>query len=74
MRTTLEIDDDVLLAAKAIAGQSRKSLGKVVSEMARQALKRPPPGQMRNGIPLLADGKNTPVTLAEVNALRDEVP
>ena len=39
MRTTLAIDDDVLDAARAIAEQTRRSLGDVVSELARRGLK-----------------------------------
>lgn len=38
MRTTLDIDDDVLTAAKDIARLRQISLGKAVSECARQAL------------------------------------
>ena len=75
MRTTLAIDDDVLAAAKAIAQQQRRSIGEVVSELARRALHRPSAPAVRNGVPLLArrDGK-TIVTLATVNALRDKLP
>lgn len=35
MRTTLEIDDDVLLAAKELAAREGKTAGKVLSELAR---------------------------------------
>jgi hypothetical protein len=75
MRTTLVIDDDVLAAAKAIAQQQRRSIGEVVSELARHALHRPSAPAVRNGVPLLArrDDK-TIVTLATVNALRNELP
>ncbi len=75
MRTTLAIDDDVLVAAKAIAQQQGRSLGEVVSELARRALHRPAAPETRNGIPLLprsSDG--AVVTLDLVNALRDELP
>lgn len=73
MRTTLAIDDDVLLAAKAIARQQGRSVGEVVSDLARRALRRPQPSPMRNGIPLLPRGDGqTLVTLETVNALRDE--
>lgn len=75
MRTTLAIDDDVLDAAKAMARQQDRSIGEVISELARRSLKRPQPKGVRNGIPLLAprpDGP--PVTLKMVNALRDESP
>ena len=75
MRTTLSIDDDVLLAAKAIAGQQGRSLGEVVSELARRSLKRPPSQAKRNGIPLLTSRPDSPpVTLDLVNTLRDEAP
>jgi hypothetical protein len=38
MRTTLDIDDDVLSAAKERARLQKTSAGKVVSELLRQAL------------------------------------
>ena len=38
MRTTLDIDDDVLAAAKERARRERKSIGKVVSQLLRQAM------------------------------------
>jgi hypothetical protein len=75
MRTTLAIDDDVLAAAKHLAERERKTVGEVISVLARQGLARgvrAPCGE-RNGIPLLATGQRTlPVTLELVNELRDE--
>lgn len=41
MRTTLDIDDDVLMAAKEMAQRDRKTAGQVVSELLRQALTAP---------------------------------
>jgi hypothetical protein len=41
MRTTLEIDDDVLQAAKEIARREKKTAGEVVSQLARSALTAP---------------------------------
>jgi hypothetical protein len=38
MRTTLDIDEDVLLAAKERARRERRSAGAVISELARRAL------------------------------------
>jgi hypothetical protein len=38
MRTTLDIDDDRLLAAKEIARRERSTAGEVVSRLLRQAL------------------------------------
>jgi len=37
MRTTLDIADDVLFAAKEIAKREKKSLGQTISELARRA-------------------------------------
>jgi hypothetical protein len=42
MRTTLDIADDVLEAAREFARREKKSLGEVVSELARRALTAPP--------------------------------
>ena len=38
MRTTLEIDDDLLQAAKDLARQKKTTAGQVVSALLRQAL------------------------------------
>jgi hypothetical protein len=75
MRTTLTIDDDVLEAAKALADQRRLSLGEIVSDPARQSLRRPAGTNERNGVPLLpVSNPRAQVTLAMVNRLRDEAP
>jgi len=44
MRTTLDIDDDVLQAAKERARRGKKTTGAVISELARSALTTPPQG------------------------------
>jgi hypothetical protein len=75
MRTTLTLDDDVLAAAKGLAHQQGRSLGEVISDLARSGLvpKGPAP-KTRNGIPLLEKtSKSQPVTLEVVNQLRDEL-
>ena len=38
MRTTLDIDDDILEAAKALARQTDRTAGEVLSDLARRAL------------------------------------
>ena len=38
MRTTLDIDDDVLLAVKERARRENKNVGEVISEITRKAL------------------------------------
>jgi hypothetical protein len=43
MRTTLDIDDDVLAAAKERARREHRTAGEVVSALLRQALTAPPP-------------------------------
>jgi hypothetical protein len=74
MRTTITIDDDVLMAAKAIAEQRDRPLGEIVSDLARRSLRRSQPGKQRNGIPLLSPRPDAPlVTLETVNTLRDEL-
>lgn len=42
MRTTLDIADDVLHAAKERARREKKTAGEVISELARSALTAPP--------------------------------
>ncbi|MCP9233125.1 CopG family transcriptional regulator [Mesorhizobium sp. LMG 17147] len=75
MRTTLAIDDDVLIAAKAIARHQDRSLGEVITDLARRSLRRHRARGERNGIPLLLPRPDAPpVTLETVNALRDELP
>jgi len=75
MRTTLAIADDVLAAAKAIARQQAKTVGEVVSELARRSLHKRMTQTSRNGVPLLPTRKKgARVTLEMVNSLRDEAP
>ena len=75
MRTTLDIDEDVLLAAKAMARERRQSTGKVLSDLARQGFSKFTPGETRNGIMLLPVRDPTAVVTMElVNELRDEYP
>ena len=47
MRTTLALDDDAFLAARAVAQRERISLGKAVSKLVRQGVGQPvPSGQV----------------------------
>lgn len=76
MRTTLAIDDDVLAAAKEMAATERKSVGEVISTLARNAL-RPTPSNhsTRNGVPLLPVRPGAPrVTSELVRQLQEELP
>lgn len=54
MRTTLNVDDDVLRAAREIARLRGSTVGAVLSSLAREALeRRSGGGERRNGVPLL---------------------
>jgi len=79
MRTTLEIDDDVLATAKELARRERSSAGSVLSRLARQALTgaeasatRARPGRPRavGGFEPFAS-RGVVVSNDQVNALRD---
>jgi hypothetical protein len=74
MRTTLDIDDDVLQAAKELGALHGKSAGQMVSELARRALSPTVSHRVRNGVPVLPRrraGSPRP-TMKLVNELRDE--
>lgn len=75
MRTTVDLEDDVLLATRELARQQGVSMGKVLSDLARQALARSAPGDTRTGVPLFpVSAAGGVVTLELVNRLRDEAP
>lgn len=59
MRTTLDIDEDVLRAAKSIARAQESSLGRVVSELARKGLA-PGASASNRGFPVFRVAPNAP--------------
>ena len=75
MRTTFAIDDDVLEAARELASHRCKSIGEVISSLARQTLRlngflR----ETRNGVPLLPRRAGAPaVTLEHIKLFDDEL-
>lgn len=74
MRTTLDIDEDVLQAAKELAAHRRTTAGRVLSDLARKALAPARAARVRNGVPVLPRrpaGAARP-TMKLVNDLRDE--
>jgi len=74
MRTTVDLEEDVLLAAKEIARQRGSTLGRVLSDLARQALTRRAPVSTKHGLPVFpVQAGAGVVTLDLVNRLRDEV-
>ena len=76
MRTTLDIDDDVLQAAKELADVHGKTAGQMVSELIRKGLQTKAAGKraVKNGVPLIRRKPGSPVmTMGLVNELRDDV-
>jgi len=74
MRTTVNLDDDVLRAAKELAALSGRTLGQVLSDLTRAALEAGrEDAPHRNGVPLLpADVDARLVTSEDVARLLDE--
>lgn len=72
MRTTLDLDEDILLAAKSIANRKGQTIGRVVSDLLRDVFKAKTTGEVKHGVPLLPVKKNSQlVTMELVNKLRD---
>lgn len=73
MGTHVTIDEDVVRAAEKLAQDQGRTIGEVVSELARRSL---PVGAVityHNGIPQLPiSNPNAVVTTEHVNRLRDE--
>lgn len=74
MRTTLRIDDDVLKAARALAEAENRSIGEVVSDLARKGLRPDPQTRTDRGFPVFDVPEDIPpLTLEDVErALDDE--
>ena len=75
MRTTLNIDDDVLRAVKELARLRGRTAGEILSDLARQTLERKRgPAKERNGVPLLSKVPGEGVVTPEiVQRLQDEL-
>jgi hypothetical protein len=78
MRTTLNIDDDIVEVARSLAAHRHHSIGKVISDMARRGLQsagiEKKSESIRNGIRIIQRPSHTSaVTLEMVNRLRDEL-
>jgi hypothetical protein len=73
MRTTLTIDDDLLMAAKSLAQSRSVSVGTVISELARKGLRAPVRIRRRNGFPVIDVPKTArPITPEDVKKIEDE--
>jgi hypothetical protein len=76
MRTTLDIEDDVLQAAKELAQRKSSTAGRVISELARRGLALSADGRknrsrVRGGVPLLPS-RGEIITLERLQKIRDE--
>jgi hypothetical protein len=73
MRTTLDLDEDVLEAIKEIAQVRRQTAGRVASDLVRKALV---PAErketVRNGVPILHGRSGRILTSAQVKRVLDE--
>ena len=75
MRTTIDLEEDVLMVAKEIARERRSTVGKVISQLARKALTEDSPKAESDDFLLFPESPNPRVvTLELVNRLRDEAP
>ena len=74
MRTTLDIEDDVLQAAKELAQRNGGTAGQVISDLARRGLNATPtkrrPG-LHGGVPVLPS-RSEIVTLDHVQKIQDQ--
>ena len=75
MRTTLDIEDDVLQAAKELARRGGETAGQVISKLARRGLSMPngerkAARRSRNGVPQLPS-RGEIVTLEHIQNLMD---
>ncbi len=59
MRTTLNLDDDVVAAARELAVGERRSLGSVISDLARRGLT-PARVDSADGLPVIRVPPGTP--------------
>jgi len=74
MRTTLNLEDDVLEEVKRYAEERRVGLGKAVSDLVRRGLKAPYPTRVVNGWHVAILPPDSPeVTTEDVRRLQDEL-
>lgn len=75
MRTTLEIDDDVIQAAREMARLKNQGIGRAISDLARRGLTpdASPVVEIQDGIPVWTHGPGAiAVTSEMVRNLADE--
>ncbi len=72
MRTTLDIDADLLKAAKELAAVEKTTTGRIITRLARRGLSPEPCARdsIRNGIEMLPR-RGEPITLDHVQSIMD---
>jgi hypothetical protein len=65
VRTTLDIDDDVMAAARELAAGERRSLGSVISELAGRG-RTPARVETEDGLPVIRVPPGTPPITPEM--------
>ena len=71
MRTTLDLDSQVLAKIRLLSRQRNQSLGSVASELLAAALQPREAPRSRNGVPVFPAGNGPSPDLELVNRLRD---
>jgi hypothetical protein len=72
MRTTLEIDDDVLQAARSVATAEGMNIGKALSDLARRGLAPRSQSKTQSGFPVFdVDPDAAPITIELVKDALD---
>jgi hypothetical protein len=74
MRTTLNLEEDVIRAARSLARERGVSLGAVVSDLVRQALRPPGRPTYQGGFPVFQVREGAPPITPEMvrSALEDD--
>jgi hypothetical protein len=72
VRTTLDLTDTALEAARQLATHRAQSLGTVVSELILKGLHAGTPMARKTGFPVFAGGAGKTITLDDVKSAEDE--
>ena len=74
MRTTINIDDDLLAVIRSIAETSSRPIGRVASELIRKGLRRDEKTGYEDGLPVFEVRESAPaITLEDVKKDEDGV-
>jgi hypothetical protein len=73
MRTTLDIEDDILVAAKELAKHEGRTAGQVLSDLARKGLTAGSPKKftVRDGVPVFPS-RGEVITMEKIQQIMDQ--